>query len=318
MEHLIFITYILLFATGFMGISALFFLKIRSGWHFINIFLVFQFLYVTGLILVGAFFYLQNITESGRSTASNFFPKIAFGMTIVSSFINGGIYCTAALGIRKFHIRKYKVLKQNVFILAIIVVFQTVIELGLFIAQQMGMAFAGFLLHSNLWQLSGYLLTGLTIAGFGIMLIVAAREEERDSIKLLLRGYGFSAIAFAPLGFVEWALNHLVINPLQPLSLDYLFYLAWNLVAIVAFTKSLIRGETAGPVLSAIPEETVSALGLTSRECDMALMIAQGLANKEIAAELGISAATVRTHIYNLYRKVGARSRVELINKLRR
>jgi DNA-binding NarL/FixJ family response regulator len=45
-------------------------------------------------------------------------------------------------------------------------------------------------------------------------------------------------------------------------------------------------------------------------------MIARGLANKEIAAELNISPATVRTHIYNLYRKAEARSRVELINKL--
>jgi DNA-binding NarL/FixJ family response regulator len=49
----------------------------------------------------------------------------------------------------------------------------------------------------------------------------------------------------------------------------------------------------------------------------MAVMIARGLANKEIAAELNISPATVRTHIYNLYQKVGARSRVELLNKLR-
>ena len=49
----------------------------------------------------------------------------------------------------------------------------------------------------------------------------------------------------------------------------------------------------------------------------MSIMIARGLANKEIAGELGISPATVRTHIYNLYQKAGARSRVELLNKLR-
>jgi DNA-binding CsgD family transcriptional regulator len=49
----------------------------------------------------------------------------------------------------------------------------------------------------------------------------------------------------------------------------------------------------------------------------MAIMIGRGLTNKEIAAELFISPATVRTHIYNLYQKVGAGSRVELINMLR-
>jgi DNA-binding CsgD family transcriptional regulator len=48
----------------------------------------------------------------------------------------------------------------------------------------------------------------------------------------------------------------------------------------------------------------------------MAELIGRGLSNKEIASELGISPATVRTHIYNLYRKVGAGSRVELLNRL--
>jgi DNA-binding CsgD family transcriptional regulator len=66
-----------------------------------------------------------------------------------------------------------------------------------------------------------------------------------------------------------------------------------------------------------VPEERVRALGLSGREVEMAVLIARGLANKEIAAELGISPATVRTHIYNLYQKARARSRVELLNRLR-
>ena len=48
----------------------------------------------------------------------------------------------------------------------------------------------------------------------------------------------------------------------------------------------------------------------------MATLIAQGLTNKEIAFKLGISEATVRTHIYNLFQKVGAQSRIELLNLL--
>ncbi len=71
------------------------------------------------------------------------------------------------------------------------------------------------------------------------------------------------------------------------------------------------------PVLDSVPEERIKALGLSPRETEMAVLIARGLANKEIASELCISPATVRTHIYNLYQKTGARSRVELLNKLR-
>ncbi len=65
------------------------------------------------------------------------------------------------------------------------------------------------------------------------------------------------------------------------------------------------------------PEERGRALGLSGREVEIAVLIARGLTDKEIAAELCISAGTVRTHVYNLYRKVGAGNRVELGNLLR-
>jgi DNA-binding NarL/FixJ family response regulator len=39
--------------------------------------------------------------------------------------------------------------------------------------------------------------------------------------------------------------------------------------------------------------------------------VAAGHANKEIAAELGISVPTVERHIVNLYTKIGARGRAD-------
>ena len=38
----------------------------------------------------------------------------------------------------------------------------------------------------------------------------------------------------------------------------------------------------------------------------------QGLSNKEIARHLGVSVATVRTHLNKVYDKLGSASRVEL------
>jgi DNA-binding NarL/FixJ family response regulator len=40
-------------------------------------------------------------------------------------------------------------------------------------------------------------------------------------------------------------------------------------------------------------------------------LIAAGLTNKEIAAELVLSPATVRRHAVNLYAKIGARGRAD-------
>jgi DNA-binding CsgD family transcriptional regulator len=51
---------------------------------------------------------------------------------------------------------------------------------------------------------------------------------------------------------------------------------------------------------------------LTSQETRVALLVARGLTNKEVAATLFLSAKTVEHHLGNVYRKRGLRSRSEL------
>ncbi len=50
--------------------------------------------------------------------------------------------------------------------------------------------------------------------------------------------------------------------------------------------------------------------GLTAREVDVLRLLARGMPNKKIAAELGISPKTVRNHVEHIYTKTGASSRV--------
>ncbi|HRQ66859.1 MAG TPA: response regulator transcription factor [Xanthomonadaceae bacterium] len=49
---------------------------------------------------------------------------------------------------------------------------------------------------------------------------------------------------------------------------------------------------------------------LTSREIEMVRMVAEGLRNKEIGRRLDITEGTVKTHLRNIYRKLGLDSRV--------
>jgi DNA-binding NarL/FixJ family response regulator len=46
--------------------------------------------------------------------------------------------------------------------------------------------------------------------------------------------------------------------------------------------------------------------GLTPREYQVAILIGRRLSNKEVARELGISAATVKLHVHNIFQKLGA------------
>jgi DNA-binding NarL/FixJ family response regulator len=52
--------------------------------------------------------------------------------------------------------------------------------------------------------------------------------------------------------------------------------------------------------------------GLTPRETEVLPLVAEGLANKEIAAELGISENTVKFHLRNILEKLHAESRTEV------
>jgi DNA-binding NarL/FixJ family response regulator len=53
--------------------------------------------------------------------------------------------------------------------------------------------------------------------------------------------------------------------------------------------------------------------GLTTRETEVLLLIAEGLSNQEIARRLHVSTATVKTHINNMFTKTGLKDRAQAV-----
>lgn len=68
-------------------------------------------------------------------------------------------------------------------------------------------------------------------------------------------------------------------------------------------------------VLAAFARPAPRADEITPREAEIMNALARGLAYKEIAGELGISAATVKNHLYRIYEKLHVRSRTEAVVK---
>ena len=66
----------------------------------------------------------------------------------------------------------------------------------------------------------------------------------------------------------------------------------------------LVRREAKGREVSQL---------LTPREIEVVRMVAKGLTNKEIAAELCIADGTVKIHLHNIYEKVKINRRAELV-----
>jgi DNA-binding NarL/FixJ family response regulator len=65
------------------------------------------------------------------------------------------------------------------------------------------------------------------------------------------------------------------------------------------------------PAISAKLADRLSGETPTPRETEVLRLLAQGLANKEIADRLGVAQATVKSHVNGLLQKLGASSRTE-------
>jgi DNA-binding NarL/FixJ family response regulator len=62
---------------------------------------------------------------------------------------------------------------------------------------------------------------------------------------------------------------------------------------------------------------TCIKLGLTYRQNQLMTLVARGLTNKEIAANLNLSEFTVKNHIHRIMKQIHAENRQEAVNLVR-
>jgi DNA-binding NarL/FixJ family response regulator len=136
--------------------------------------------------------------------------------------------------------------------------------------------------------LSGIAPSEIRAGGVPIVLLTAERLESwdfRGSVKARLPAQATPAEAFAALIAVAQGL--MVLTPAQ--------------------AESMLN-------VSAIPQNADGLMeALTPRELQVLRIMAQGLANKEIAEQLGISDHTAKFHVASILGKLGAATRAEAV-----
>jgi DNA-binding CsgD family transcriptional regulator len=124
-----------------------------------------------------------------------------------------------------------------------------------------------------------------------------AGEADRDFVNSETWGHLARALAAEPAHADGWG---------QPER--------WLAGARIAFADhDLTRlAEWCGDLLAGPAPSGWGSLGVTEREAEVLTLVAEGLANKQIATRLRVSPRTVEKHIEALLRKTSARSRTQL------
>src|SRR5215210_1769723 len=109
------------------------------------------------------------------------------------------------------------------------------------------------------------------------------------------------------------------LKALSRLEIDAYIHKSSSSEELIATIGTLSRDPDGKNVVVSMPRSLLERLGeepagaLSERETEIVVLAARGLSNHQIATELGLSEATVKRHLANVYQKIGVRSRSEAV-----
>jgi DNA-binding CsgD family transcriptional regulator len=136
------------------------------------------------------------------------------------------------------------------------------------------------------------------------------------------RNFILGLLIFATVGYLESinSFTHLLRLPEASQAAPGGFlvssipYALYGIFLIVYFLRYFVP---ASFEVDALFEAFLGKYGITGRERQIILMVVQGKSNVDIARELVVSLATVKTHLHNVYGKIGVKSRYDLLARVR-
>lgn len=150
------------------------------------------------------------------------------------------------------------------------------------------------------------------------VLLMDIRMDEMTGLEAaeqILAQYADARILF----LTTFADDEYIVRALKIGAKGYI--LKQNFESIVPALRAVYSGQTVfgeditaklPALLSGEHPVSLSAFGLTQKECEMTELVSQGLSNREIAAALYLGEGTVRNGISTILEKLGLRDRTQL------
>ena len=107
--------------------------------------------------------------------------------------------------------------------------------------------------------------------------------------------------------------NNLIDGAFTADRLKILHLFAAQVAFVTALSRLAAKEKGGGTARSKMLPET-----LTPREMEVLNLMASGLANQEIAEQLGLTLSTVKSHIQNIYGKLGVNRRLRAVSQARK
>jgi DNA-binding NarL/FixJ family response regulator len=121
----------------------------------------------------------------------------------------------------------------------------------------------------------------------------------------------FGALVIALLSLFQLSTYSISSGGLEIELVIAIVAIVFFIIGVIMNRKSLQKKE----VSAYIDHEKISALGISKREYEILVKIAEGLSNKEIADALFVSESTIKTHVSNLFTKLDAKRRTQAIQR---
>ena len=298
MNHVILFLYIVLISSGAGGVVALAILHYRLRTRVTGAFLVANSGLLASLLLVLLTFYLDSVVARGGELHLFLYSPVR---TIIGYALGVTIYGALAYAIRQLPDmpRLAATITVGVVIGAMTVQTAVIVTGRLELAERLG-------------PLYMYVVSACLVV-LGFLIARHSVGAKTPTMTWFLSRLGYVTAGFGLLSAGIYTLFYLVpILEEFSFSLDFLYYLIWSALSIVALIRYLTRPSALNEQ-EEISEAFITAFGITKREREIVQLIGRGLTNQEIADNLGISFTTVRTHVYNIFQKTGAGGRVDLL-----